>query len=172
MRSDIAGDALAAARATPEYAALGLEVAPEVREHYTESIVFAVRSAVLRAHGTALAHLTGMAREWQRRHRAAAVELESERTDRAVERQRLRHTLRELRAVMTTSATDWGVHHGEARLYAVLVGWECEGDCLDPGNSEHHCDSTLWHMAARHGWTVGTVEQIRAQRAQIREATR
>jgi hypothetical protein len=170
VRSDIAGDALAAARATPEYAALGLEVAPAIRDHYTEAIVFAVRGAVLRAYGTALAHLTGLAREWQRRHRAAAVALETERTDRAMERQRLRHTLRELGHVMATSATDWGVHHGEARLYAVLVGWECEGDCLDPGNPEHHCDSTLWHMAARHGWTVGTVEQIRAQRARIREA--
>lgn len=172
MRSDIRGDALAAARATPEYAALGLEVAPEVREHYTAAIVSAVRSAVLRSYGMALAHLTGVAREWQRRHRVAVVALETERTDRAMERVGLRHTLRELRAVMATSATDWGVHHGEARLYAVLVGWECEGDCLDPDDPEHHCDSTLWHMAARHGWTVGTVEQIRTQRARIREATR
>jgi hypothetical protein len=172
VRSDIAGDALAAARATPEYAALGLEVAPDVREHYTTAIVSAVRGAVLRSYGTALANLTGMAREWQQRHRVAAVVLETERTDRAMERMGLRHTLRELGHVMATSATDWGVHHGEARLYAVLVGWECEGDCLDPGNPEHHCDSTLWHMAARHGWTVGTVERIRAQRARIREVTR
>lgn len=172
MRSDIAGDALAAARATREYAALGLEVAPEVREHYTAAIVAAVRSSVLRSYGTALANLTGMARDWQQRHRVVAVALFTERTDRAMERRGLRHTLRELGHVMATSATDWGVHHGEARLYAVLVGWECEGDCLDPDNPEHHCDSTLWHMAARHGWTVGTVEQIRAQRAQIREATR
>lgn len=171
MRSDIAGDALAAARATREYAALGLEVAPEVREHYTAAIVAAVRSSVLRSYGTALANLTGMARDWQQRHRVVAVALFTERTDRAMERRGLRHTLRELGHVMATSATDWGVHHGEARLYAVLVGWECEGDCLDPDNPEHHCDSTLWHMAARHGWPVGTVEQIRAQRAQIREAT-
>jgi hypothetical protein len=69
--------------------------------------------------------------------------------------------------MLVTSSRDWGYAPGDAWVYGVLVGWECENGCQDPGDPEHSCDGAMRELAERHGWDGSDVARLRALRAAV-----
>jgi len=70
---------------------------------------------------------------------------------------------------MATDSRDWGETRGDAWLYGVLVGWDCEE------NHDHeldHCEGggAVDEIAARHSWTAAQRSRIRDLRAAVRQA--
>lgn len=78
-------------------------------------------------------------------------------------------TLDKLHHRITTSSYDFGQHPDDARLYAVLVGLECEQDHQhDPEQITCAGSVPLLTAAMRFGWTTDQVRAIQAERASIR----
>lgn len=88
--------------------------------------------------------------------------------DQAAERQRLADVLEAVNRAMATDSRDWGMARGDAWLYGVLVGWECDDQ---HEHNEIDCGGALDEMAIRHGWTTAHVDRIRALRRAIYEAS-
>ena len=139
-----------AVQATREYWAAGFGVPSEARESYTGAVVHAA-SAVIRQGASA-----------QLRDAAAQ-------RDAACEQLRqLRQVLANASWVMVTSATDWGSHAGEAWLYGIFVGWECDQPCEEFWDRAHRCDEGMQLMARRYGWSQERVARLRELRAAVR----
>lgn len=77
-------------------------------------------------------------------------------------------TLSTLRRFIATDSRDWAQAKGDAVLWAVLVGWDCEED------HEHDVDCSgggLQAMVERHRWAPEFVELIRGMRHAVRRCT-
>lgn len=71
--------------------------------------------------------------------------------------------------VMATDSRDWSRARGDAWLYGVLVGWDCEED-HDHGAAE--CEGgALDEVATGHGWTAAHRARLRTLRRAVRAAT-
>lgn len=83
-----------------------------------------------------------------------------------VERDRdaLAHSLDAIHFTMATDSRDWSLDRRDARLYALLVGWECE----EQHQHDEDCNGALDELAARFGWDP---ERIRELRRPIRKAS-
>lgn len=74
-------------------------------------------------------------------------------------------TLRTLRRYIATDSRDWGQSKGDAILWAVLVGWDCE--------EEHEHDDamcstdTFQAIADRHDWGPEFAEHVQAMRRAV-----
>ena len=132
-----------------------------VTDSVVDALLVARRLQAGEVFGAELLVIEGEARELAAvARRAARAELSTELAD-------ARRALLWLRGAMATSSANWGAHQGEALVYAVLVGWECEGPCEEFWDRAHTCDGTLIELAHRHGWSAEFVAQIRAYRAAI-----
>lgn len=89
--------------------------------------------------------------------------------DQAAQRKQLSEALEAVARAIATDSRDWGLGRGDAWLWGVLVGWDCE----EVHDHEYEgCEiGTLRELAARHGWTPAHVDRIRALRQAIREAS-
>lgn len=76
--------------------------------------------------------------------------------------------LARLRRAMACDSRDWALDRKDTVLYALLVGWECEGKCDEQDDPEHTCDGAIREVADRHGWSVRQVDELRSQRAALR----
>lgn len=78
----------------------------------------------------------------------------------AAEKKRLRElpaALGLLTSLVATNSRDWGRDRGDARLYAIICGWD--GDPDDPA------DEGAWaELAEAHGWASETVRKLRDAR--------
>lgn len=84
----------------------------------------------------------------------------------------LREALISVRSCITTSARDASEYRVDAWLYAILVGWGCEGDREDPGHiHDDICggDAAMREVAERHGWSPATVDRARLLRKVVAE---
>ena len=74
-----------------------------------------------------------------------------------------------LRLALTTDSRDWSLSRGDAWIYGILVGWDCEED------HDHELDfcegGALWSVAERHGWTGASVSQLKDLRRAVRSAS-
>jgi hypothetical protein len=61
---------------------------------------------------------------------------------------------------IATDSRDWSLARGDAWLYAVLVGWDCEDDPI----------GAFEEVATRHAWTAAQRSRIRELRAAVRLA--
>jgi hypothetical protein len=86
--------------------------------------------------------------------------------DQAAQRRRLADALEAVQRAIATDSRDWGKGRGDAWLWGVLVGWECD----ERHEHEDDCGGALDELAIRHGWTAAHVERIRTLRTAIREA--
>lgn len=148
-----------AVKETREYWAAGFGVPPEAREAHTGAIVFAA-SQLLRAN--AAQQLEAVER--------TVSDVVKQREDAYTQLRALREVLANAHNVMATSATDWGRHAGEAWLYGVFVGWECDQPCEEFWGRAHRCDESLLIMVRRHGWSDAQVARLRELRAIVRAA--
>lgn len=71
--------------------------------------------------------------------------------------------------VLATDSRDWSRTRGDAWLYGVLVGWDCE-DAHD--HELEGCEgAVLSEVADQHGWTAAQRSRLRELRQAIRNAT-
>lgn len=80
--------------------------------------------------------------------------------------------------LMATNSRDWGMDRGDAWLYGLFCGWDCEEKFDDP---EHDCtdlddicegQSAMLAVARRWMWTRDDVARLRRYRAAIRQTQR
>lgn len=74
-----------------------------------------------------------------------------------------------LRLALTTDSRDWSLGRGDAWIYGILVGWDCEE--VHDHEYEFCAGGALGSVAERHGWTAATVSQLKDLRRAIRNAT-
>lgn len=67
---------------------------------------------------------------------------------------------------MTTEARDWSLTRGDAWLYGLFVGWECD----DQHQHGELCPMALDEVAREHGWTIEDLKTLRRQHSAIRAA--
>lgn len=80
----------------------------------------------------------------------------------------LAHALTALADVLATDSRDWGRTRGDAWLYGVLVGWDCEDD---HDHEQEHCEGgALDEVAEEHGWNAAQRTRLRELRQAIRDA--
>jgi len=74
--------------------------------------------------------------------------------------------LNALRLAATTDARDWSLNRGDAWIYGIVVGWDCE----EAHNHElEYCEGgALRSVAARHHWTAAQVSQLKELRGALR----
>lgn len=152
-----------AARGTREYWAAEFGVPPGARESYTGAVVYAATRVIRDSASVRLRAMAARCSGWRRSYRDAVAERDAAY---AVLRA-LRRVFASAHAVMATSATDWGQHAGEAWIYSVFVGWECDGPCEEFWDRSHRCDEGLRIVAARHGWPVSRVALLRELRIAV-----
>lgn len=98
-------------------------------------------------------------------HRAEIAEAERDTLKAA--RKEVAEAIRVASRIMTTSSRDWSLHAGDAWLWALLVGWDCEiAEHADGSHDEIDCGGPdrLEDFAERFGWTEGGIAKLRAQR--------
>jgi hypothetical protein len=71
--------------------------------------------------------------------------------------------LASLRTVVACSSQDWGRSSGDAWLYGLVVGWDCEEDHVH--NDDDDCGSAVPELAAEFGWDDEDVARLRAYRS-------
>lgn len=90
----------------------------------------------------------------------------------------LTEALGRVRGLMATSVRDWGMDRGDAWLYGLFCGWDCEEkyddpehDCADPDDT---CEgqAAMAEVARRWHWTREDVARLRRYRTAIRQAQR
>ncbi|MFD7980242.1 hypothetical protein [Streptomyces sp. NPDC059071] len=126
-------------------------------EHTAESLAELydrLRDAEGELHDTRVA-LQEFYRCWKEQHQLLA--------DQATLGARVHNALLSVRRRMATSSRDWGAHHGDAWLYALLIGWDCEQEHEHTGD----CPALLDEMAAQHGWSANLVAVARKHRAAL-----
>ncbi len=74
-----------------------------------------------------------------------------------------------LRLALTTDSRDWGQARGDAWIYGILVGWDCEEG---HDHEWEFCEDGAFDLVAdRHGWTAATRSQLKDLRRAVREHT-
>ncbi len=72
-----------------------------------------------------------------------------------------------LRLALTTDSRDWGQTRGDAWIYGILVGWDCEED---HDHEYEYCEGGAFDLIAdQHGWNAATRSQLRGLRRAVRE---
>jgi hypothetical protein len=89
--------------------------------------------------------------------------------DQAAQRKRLADALEAVSRAIATDSRDWGVARGDAWLWGVLVGWDCEE--AHAHEYEDCGGGALDEVATRHGWTAAHRSRIKELRSAIREAS-
>jgi hypothetical protein len=74
-----------------------------------------------------------------------------------------------LARILAGDPRDWSLDRGDAWLWGVLLGWDCEDHPVAVGCDET-CTNALVSVAERHGWNDVEVDVLRKMRATIREA--
>lgn len=70
--------------------------------------------------------------------------------------------------MLATSSRDWGADRGDAWLWGLLCGWDCE-DHPDGNHDDLCADGAAMDMvAALHNWTPHDVARLREYRTAIR----
>lgn len=134
-----------------------VEQAIRATPEYQAGVAFGVPLVALEDHAIALATAA---------RRAALAEIDA----RALG---VRGALRMLDQLLAFSSRDWSQSDVDARLYAVLCGWDCEdGECSNPGNPKHDHAVAMTEIAQRFGWTPEVVARLRELRASVREVVR
>lgn len=69
--------------------------------------------------------------------------------------------------MMATDSRDWGLDRGDAWLYGLFCGWDCEDD------HEHDdvCggEDAMIEVGAQHGWSEEDIARLRRYRAEVAE---
>jgi hypothetical protein len=65
-----------------------------------------------------------------------------------------------LRLWISLDSRDWSLDNVDARLYAIVVGWD--GDPDDPDDPDDSPDGAWRAVAAKHGWRPDLVVELRA----------
>lgn len=90
----------------------------------------------------------------------------------------LTEALDRVRGLMATNVRDWGMDRGDAWLYGLFCGWDCEErfddpehDCADPDDT---CEgqAAMAEVARRWHWTRDDVARLRRYREVIRKTQR
>jgi hypothetical protein len=101
---------------------------------------------------------------------SARVGLGAALAGRTVVEPELREALRSAKDTIVSSARDWSRHGGDAWLWGLLCGWDCEErhehDDLCGGEPSDQ-EQAVWGMAERHGWTSQHIGRLRRLRAVI-----
>lgn len=74
----------------------------------------------------------------------------------------LTDALHRLGGLIATDSRDWAVDRGDAWIYGLFCGWECDEEHVH----DKDCDATP-SLADRHGWSVYDVRRLRRYRAAI-----
>lgn len=132
----------------------GVEQAIRATPEYRAGVAFGVPLAALEGHAMALATVA---------RRAVLAEVDARVLG-------VREALKMLDQLLAFSSRDWSQSDVDARLYAVLCGWDCEdGECSNPGNPQHDHTVAMTEIAQRFGWTPEVVARLRELRASVRE---
>lgn len=70
--------------------------------------------------------------------------------------------------ILATDSRDWARSRGDAWLYGILVGWDCEED--HDHELEACAGGVLDEVADEHGWTPAHRSRLRELRQAIRDA--
>jgi len=89
--------------------------------------------------------------------------------DREEQRRQLADALEAVQRAIATDSRDWGQARGDAWLWGVLVGWDCE-ESHDHEMSSDCEGAMLDEVATQHGWTAAQRSRIKELRRAIREA--
>lgn len=81
----------------------------------------------------------------------------------------IKATLKTLGRYVATDSRDWGQTPGNALLWAVLLGWDCEEEHV---HDDDMCSSgTFQQIAQRHRWSAEFAETVQQMRRAVIGAT-
>lgn len=61
---------------------------------------------------------------------------------------------------MAFHSRDWGAHPGDAWLWGLMCGWDCD----EAHDHDEECDRSMAEVAGRHGWSEAEVARLRRLR--------